>query len=75
MGDTAKTYLCVDSTFVHNAILSLLIIHIITCHQIYGDINNPLLVPPISCLTSTSYLSNYVHSANNVSHAANLHST
>ena len=50
---------------------SLVIIHIIPSRQIYVAIDNPSLVPSISSLTS-SYLWNYVHAANNISHAENL---
>jgi len=51
---------------------SLLIIHIIPSHQIYVAVDNPLLVPSVSCLTSSSYLRNYVRAADNISHAENL---
>jgi len=56
VGDAAKTSPCIPSTYMQNAILSLLIIHIIPSHQIYVAIDNPSLVPCISCLTTTSYL-------------------
>jgi len=64
----------VPSTCAQNAILSLLIIHIIPSCQIYVAIENPLLVPSISCLTTSSYLWNYVRAADNVSNAENLES-
>jgi len=51
---------------------SLLIIHIIPSRQIYVAIDNPSLVPSVSCLTSCSYLWNYVRAADNISHAENL---
>jgi hypothetical protein len=53
---------------------SLLIIHIIPSRQIYVAIDNPSLVPSVSCLTSSSYLWNYVCAADNISHADNLQS-
>jgi len=74
MCDTAKTSPHVPSTSAQNAIFSLLIIHIIPGHQIYVAIDNPSLVPSISCLTTSSYLSKYVHAADYVSHAENLQS-
>jgi len=74
MGDTAKTSPRVPSTCAQNAILSFQIIHIIQNRQIYVAIDNPSLVPSVSCLTTSSYLWNYVHAADNVSHAENLQS-
>ena len=74
MGDTAKTSPRVPSTCVQNAILSLLIIHIIPSRQIYVAIDNPSLVPSVSWLTTCSYLSNYVRAADDVSHTENLKS-
>jgi hypothetical protein len=74
MGETAKTTPHVPSTSAQNAILSLLIIHIIPSCQIYVAIDNPSLVPSISCLTTSSYLWNYLRAADNVSHAENLQS-
>jgi len=44
MGDAVKFFPCVPSTCEHNAILSLLILHIIPSRQIYVTIDNPLLV-------------------------------
>jgi hypothetical protein len=72
MGDVAKISPRVPSTCVQNAILSLLIIHIIPSRQIYVAIDNPSLLPSISCLISSSYLWNYVRAADDVSHAKNL---
>ena len=72
MGDAAKTSSRIPSTCAQNAILSLLIIHIIPSRKIYVAIGNPSLVPAISCLTTSSYLWNYVHPADDVSHAENL---
>jgi len=72
MGDAAKISPRVPSTCAHNAILSLLIIHIIPSRQIYVAIDNPSLVPSVSCLTTSSYLCNYVRAADDVSHAENL---
>jgi hypothetical protein len=53
---------------------SLLIIHIIPSHQIYVAIDNPSLVPSVSCLASSSYLCNYVRAADNIFHAENFQS-
>jgi hypothetical protein len=72
MGDAAKISPCVPSTWAHNAILSLLIIHIIPSHQIYVAIDNPSLVPSVSCHTTSSYLWNYLRAADDVFHTENL---
>ena len=72
MGDAAKTLPHVPSTHVQHAILSLLIIHIIPSRQIYVAIDNPSLVLSVSCLTTSSYLWNYMHAADDVTHAENL---
>ena len=72
MGDAAKISPRVPSHCPQNAILSLLIIHIIPSRQIYVAIDNPSLVPFVSCLTTSSYLWNYVRAADDVSHSANL---
>jgi len=72
MGDAVKISPHIPSTCVQNAILSLLIIHIIPCRQIYMAIDNPLLISSISSLTTISYLWNYVRTTDNVSHAENL---
>jgi len=72
MGDAAKTTPRVPSTCAQNAILSLLIIHIIPSREIYVAIDNPSLVPSVSCLTTSSYLWNYVRAADDVSQAENL---
>jgi len=74
MGDAAKISPRVPSTCAQNAIFSLLIIHIIPSHQIYVAIDNPSLVPSVSCLTTSSYLWNDVHAADNTSHTENLQS-
>jgi hypothetical protein len=74
MGDAAKISPRVPSTCAQNAILSLLIIHIIPSRQIYVAIDNPSLVPSVSCLSTSSYLWNYVRAADDVSHAENLQS-
>jgi len=74
MGDVAKISPRIPSTCAQHAILSLLIIHIIPSRQIYVAIDNPSLVPSVSCLTTSSYLWNYVREADNVSHAGNLQS-
>jgi len=69
MDDVAKISPRVPSTCAQNAILSLLIIHIIPSRQIYVAIDNPSLLPSISCLTTCSYLWNYLPAADEVSHA------
>jgi len=74
MGDTAKISPRVPSTCTQNAILSLLIIHIIPSHQSYLAIDNLSLVPSVCGVSTSSYLWNYVRAANDVSHAENLHS-
>jgi len=74
MGDVAKISPRVPSNCAQNAILSLSIIHIIPSRQIYVAIDNPSRVPAISCLTTSSYLWNYVRIADDVSHAENLQS-
>jgi len=74
MGDVVKICPRVPSTCAQNAILSLLIIHIIPSRQDYVAIDNPSLVPSLSCLTTSSYLWNYVHTADNCSHTENLQS-
>ena len=74
MGDAAKISPLVASNCAQNAILSFLIIHIIPSCQIYVAIDNPLLVPSISCLTTSSFLWNYVHTADDVAYAENLQS-
>jgi hypothetical protein len=74
MGDAAKIFPRVPSTCTQNGILSLLIIHIIPSRRIYVAIDNPSLVPSVSCLTTSSYLWNDVCAADNISHAENLQS-
>jgi hypothetical protein len=69
MGDGGNISPPVPSTCAQNAILSLLIINIIPCGQIYVAIDNPSLVPSVSCLTNSSYLWNDVRAADNISHA------
>ena len=72
MGDAANISPRVPSTCAQNTFLSLPIIHIIPSRQIYVAIDNPSLVPSVSCLTTSSYLWNYVCAADNISPAANL---
>jgi hypothetical protein len=69
MGDTAKIPLHILSICTQNAMLSLPNIHIIPSCQTYVAIDNPSLVPFVFCVTTWSYLWNYVCAANNVSHA------
>jgi len=72
MGDAAKISPHISSTCAQNAILTLLIIHIISSRQICVAIDDPLLTPFISCPTAWTYLWNYVHAADNVWQAENL---
>jgi hypothetical protein len=58
MGDAAKISPRVPSLCVQYVILSLIIIHIIPSRQIYVPIDNPSLIPSVSCLTTSSYLGN-----------------
>jgi len=74
MGDAVNISPRVPSTCAQNAILSVLIIHIIPSRQIYLAIDNPSLVPSVCCLTTSSYLWNYMCAADNISHAENLQS-
>jgi len=57
MGDIAKISPHIPFTCTQNAFLSLLNIHIIPRHQIYVAIDNPSLVPSITCLTMLGVLS------------------
>jgi len=72
MGNAAKISPCVPSTSTQNAILSLLIIHIIPSRQIYVAMDNPSLVTSASCLSTTSHHWNELRVAENISHAENL---
>jgi len=72
MGDIAKISPRVPFNCAQNAILSLLIIHVIPSRQIYVAFNNPSLILSVSCLNAGSFLWNYVHVANNASHTKNL---
>jgi hypothetical protein len=74
MGDAGNISPRVPFTCAQNAILSLLIIHIIPSRQMYVAIDNPLFVPSVSCLTTSSYLWNDVRAADNISHAENVQS-
>ena len=74
MGDTAKISSRVSFTCPQNTILSLLIIHIIPSRQINVAMDNPSLVPSVSCLTTSSYLWNHRRAADNISHMDNLQS-
>ena len=60
MGDAAKISPCIPSTCLQNAILPVLIIRIIPSRQIDVATDNPLLILSISCLTTSSYLWNYL---------------
>jgi hypothetical protein len=74
MGDPAKISPSVLSTCERNAILSFLIIHSIPRRKINVAIDNPSIVPSVSCLTTSSYLWIYVGAADDISHAENLQS-
>jgi hypothetical protein len=74
MGDVANISPRVPSPCVQNAILCFLIIHIIPSRQIDVAIDNPSLVPSVSCLTTSSFLGNYVRAADNISDVENLQS-
>jgi hypothetical protein len=58
MGDAANISPRVPSTCAQNAVLFLLIIHVIPSRQIYVAIDNTSLVPSVSCLTTSSYFWN-----------------
>jgi hypothetical protein len=73
-GDVAKISPHVPSTCAQNAIFSLLIIHSIQSRQIYVAIDNPSLFPSITCLTTSSYLWNYMGASDDVSDTENLQS-
>jgi hypothetical protein len=72
MGDFAKISPHVCSTGAQNEILSVLIIHIVPSRQMYVANDNPSLVLSVSWLTTISYLWNFVHATDDVSHAENL---
>jgi len=74
MVDAAKISPRIPSTCAQNAILSLLSIHIIPSRRIYVAIDNPSHVPSVSCLSTSSYIWNYVRAADDVSHTENLQS-
>ena len=69
IGEVVTISPLVHSTCAQNSILSLLIVYSISSRQIDVAMDNPSLVPPISYLTTSNYLWNYMHAANNVSHA------
>jgi len=72
LGDIAKISPRVPSTCAQNALLSLLIIDIISRCQIYVAIDNPSLVPSVPCLTTCNYPWNYMRAADDVFHPENL---
>jgi hypothetical protein len=74
IGDVAQNSPHDPFTCRQNAILSLLIIHIVPSRQIYVASDNSSLAPSISCLTPSSHLWSYVRAADDVSHAENLQS-
>jgi len=73
-GNIAKISSHILSTCAQSAILSILIIYIISRGQINVPIDNPFLVPSVSCLSTSSYLRKYVCTFNKVSHDENLQS-
>jgi len=75
MGDVAKVSPRIPSTSAQNTFLCSIIIHIIPSCQIYVAIDNPSLIPSIFCLTTNSYLWNYVRGADDVSHPENFQIT
>jgi hypothetical protein len=72
MCDAAEISARVLSTCAQNVIVSFLLIHIIWSRKIYVAIDHSLLIPSVSCFTTSSYLWNHMRTANNVSHAAYL---
>jgi len=74
MSDAAKISARVLSICVQNVIFTLLIIHIIQSCHIYVAIGNASLVMSVYCLTTNSFLWNYVCAAANITHAENLQS-
>jgi hypothetical protein len=74
MGDAAYISPHVPSTCMQYVIPSLLIIHIIPSRLIYVAIDNRSLVPSVSCVTTSSYLWNYIRAADNMAHTENLQS-
>jgi len=72
MGDVANISPRIPSSCVQNAILSLLIIPIIPCRQIYVTVDNPSLVPSVSWLPTSSYSWNYVCASDDVCHSDNF---
>jgi len=74
MGDIGKISARFPSTCAQNAILSLLTIHIIPSRQINVADDNPSIVPSVSSFTTSSYLWNNLHAADNVSNTENWQS-
>jgi len=72
MRDTANISSCLPSTSAQIPFDSLLIIHIILMIQCNMVIENPLLVPSVSCFITHCYPWNSVCTTDNVSHAENL---
>jgi hypothetical protein len=72
MGAAVKTSPHSTSTVVHNAIISLLIIHIIPSSLIYVTIDIPSLVPSISGYITCWYHRTYAHPADDDSNHSKL---
>jgi len=68
MGDAAIISPRVPSTCAQNAIVTLLTIHIVPSRQMYVAIDNPSLVPSVSCRSTNSYVWNHASAADDVSH-------
>jgi hypothetical protein len=75
IGDLANISPRIPSTCASHGILTLLIIHIFPCYQMYMAIDNPLLVSSVSCLTTNSYLCNSIRGADNISHTETAKAT
>jgi len=72
MGDSNNISPGVPLICGQNAYIALLMIQIIPSHQIYMAIDNPLFVPSVSCLTTSSYLCNDLRAGDNISCADNF---
>jgi hypothetical protein len=75
MGDAAQTSPRARSTCANNAILCLLLVHVIPRRQIYVASDNPSLIPSISCLKTSCYLWNSMHAADHGFHAETFEKT
>jgi hypothetical protein len=71
IGDTTNISSRIPSTCAQHAIISSLIMHITPSQQIYVGINNPSLIPSVSCLNTCRDLWNSMCAVDDVSHAGN----